>query len=286
VCIALSYAHRAVIPAAGLGTRLLPATKEHPKEMLPVFVKSGDGRLILKPLLQVIFEQLFETGVREFCVITGRTKRAIEDHFTPDYGFLEDLKRKNKFDVVEDLERFYGMLRKSTILWVNQPEPTGFGDAVHLAHSFAKSEDFIVHAGDSYIISEKNQHIKRLIEVHKKERTAATILVFEAEDPRPYGVIEGTPIEKNVIKVRRLIEKPEKPPSNFAIAPVYVFKPVIFDALTKTPLGKGRERQLTDAIQILVDWGLEVFAVLLKPDERYLDIGNPETYWTALQERL
>ncbi|MEM2851476.1 MAG: sugar phosphate nucleotidyltransferase [Candidatus Bathyarchaeia archaeon] len=282
----MSHARRAVIPAAGLGTRLLPATKEQPKEMLPVFVKSEGGRLFLKPLLQVIFEQLFKTGVREFCVITGRTKRAIEDHFTPDNGFLEALKRKNKFDIVEDLERFYAMLRKSTILWVNQPEPTGFGDAVLLAHSFAKSEDFLVHAGDSYIISEENQHIKRLIEVHERKNAAATILVFEAEDPRQYGVIEGKLTEKNVIEVSRLIEKPEKPPSNLAIAPVYVFKPVIFEALAKTPIGKGGEKQLTDAIQILVDWNFEVFAVLLRPGEKYLDIGNPETYWTALQERL
>jgi len=130
---------KAVITAAGLGTRLSPATKELPKEMLPIFHREGD-RIVVKPLLQLIFEQLHDVGIREFCFVIGRGKRAIEDHFTPDPIFLRELRERGKGREAESLERFYAMLSDSSITWVNQPEPRGFGDAV-LGASFKPGTD-------------------------------------------------------------------------------------------------------------------------------------------------
>jgi len=114
---------KAVIPAAGLGTRLLSATKELPKEMLPIFYRDSNGEIYLKPMLQVLFEQLYKFGFREFCFIVGRGKRAVEDHFTPDYSFLDLLEKKGKEKFVKSLKEFYSMIEKSTIVWINQPEP-------------------------------------------------------------------------------------------------------------------------------------------------------------------
>ncbi|MEM2294189.1 MAG: hypothetical protein QXX41_13030, partial [Nitrososphaerota archaeon] len=119
--------------AAGLGTRLLLATKEMPKEMLPLFSSGRNVDLLLKPVLQLIFEQLYDLGFREFCFVVGRGKRSIEDHFTPDYNYIELLKGKNKVNLVKNLEEFYQKVEKSIIFWVNQPEPRGFGHAVLMA---------------------------------------------------------------------------------------------------------------------------------------------------------
>lgn len=272
-----------MIPAAGLGTRLLPATKEQPKEMLPVFVKSG-GRLVVKPLLQLVFEHLYDAGIREFCFITGKAKRAIEDHFTPDYDFLEELEKRNKQDYVEELSAFYRRLEDSIIVWVNQPKPRGFGDAVLRARSFARDEDFIVYAGDSFVLSNDNHYIKRLLEVHESYKPAATMLVKEVEDPRIYGVVEGDFVEDDLIRLRSVVEKPQEPPTNIASIAVYAFKPLIFDALTRVGYGRDGEKQLTDAIQLLLNWGFEVYALMLGSHEKYIDVGNPESYWEALHQ--
>jgi len=144
--------NKAIVPAAGLGTRLTPATKEQPKEMLPVFTKAANGQICLKPLVQMIYEHLYDFGLIEFCFIIGRGKRAIEDHFTQDYGYVNMLKDKGKDTSALDLESFYDKLEKSKIVWVNQPEPKGFGDAVLRAKPFVGDEEFLVHAGDTYII--------------------------------------------------------------------------------------------------------------------------------------
>lgn len=135
---------KAVIPAAGLGTLLFPATKEEPKEMLLVFARNSYGRICVKPLLQVVFETLFHEGILEYCIITGRHKRAIEDHFAQNHLNLEWLEKRGKQETVNALNEFYAMLEESTIMWINQPEPKGFGDAVYRAKSFAKDEGFIV----------------------------------------------------------------------------------------------------------------------------------------------
>jgi UTP--glucose-1-phosphate uridylyltransferase len=273
---------KVVVPAAGLGTRLFPATKEQPKEMLPIFSKLMNGGIGVKPLLQNVFEQIYEAGFRSFCFVVGRGKRSIEDHFTPDYDSVLMLKNKGMRSQASDLDEFYKKLKASTIFWVNQPEPKGFGDAVFLSRSFVQDEPFLVHAGDTYIISDSAEHLSSLIRVHERLNGDATILVQEVENPKQYGIIEGNEMENGVYKVRRVIEKPEKPATKLAIVAVYVFHPVIFKALEKTAPGKGGEIQLTDAIQTLIDWGLNVYAVGIDRSTGRLDIGSPETYWEAL----
>ncbi len=273
---------KAVLPVAGFGTRLLPMTKEMPKEMLPIFLDSINGGPCLKPIVQAIYEQLYDAGFREFGFIVGREKRAIEDHFTPDQEFVRELERKNKAGFAEELKSFYRRVDGSTFVFINQPEPKGFGDAVLKAKSFI-DEVFLVHAGDTYIFNSKYSHIHKLIEKHKQLKAEATILVREVEDPRIYGVIEGEEVEPNIYRVKKAIEKPEKPPTSLAIMPIYIFDPVIFKALEATPQGKGGEIQLTDGIQKLIDWDLKVYAVKLPPDEIIVDIGNPESCWEAFR---
>jgi UDP-glucose pyrophosphorylase (EC 2.7.7.9) len=131
---------KAVITAAGLGTRLLSETKELPKEMLPIFQRVN-GELALKPLLQVIFEQLYDVGIRDFCFVIGRGKRSIEDHFTPDWDFLEYLLKAGKELAAKSIEIFYKKVEDSNISWVNQPQPRGFGDAVLRAEKFVANDN-------------------------------------------------------------------------------------------------------------------------------------------------
>ncbi len=273
---------RALIPAAGLGTRLLSATKEQPKEMLPIFSNNINGGLSLKPLVQLVFEQLFNFGIREFCIIVGRGKRAIEDHFTPDHSYIERLNSRGKNHQASDLESFYHKIQESRIIWINQPEPKGFGDAVHTAQGFVNTEDFLVHAGDTYIISNsRNSLLTRLIHEHEQTRADATITLQHVNDPRQYGVADVTSSQELGLLVQSVVEKPDKPTSNLAIMPLYIFKPIIFKALASTKPGKGGEIQLTDAIQKLIEWGHKVHAIKLRSDDLRLDIGTPETYWEA-----
>lgn len=273
---------RAVIPAAGLGTRLLTATKEQPKEMLPVFAPVRAG-LCLKPVVQMIFEQLYDCGFREFCFVVGRGKRAIEDHFTPDKGFVRMLQSQGKKDLAQDLNSFYSKVVGSTIFWLNQAEPRGFGDAVLSARAFGDGKPLLVHAGDNHVISRNNSHIKRLLKEHRRSDGKATLLLRKIEDPRNYGVAEFKNMG-GMIQVTRLVEKPDRPASKWALLPTYVFEDEIFDALASIKPGKGGEYQLTDAIQLLIDRALKVTAVKVQRHEFWLDVGNPEAYWRALGE--
>lgn len=279
-CIVIS---KAVIPVAGLGTRLTPTTKEQPKEMLPVFANGPNGQVCLKPLVQLIFEHLYDFGIAEFCFIIGRGKRAIEDHFTQDQGYLNMLKDKGKDISASDLVSFYNRLERSKIVWVNQPEPKGFGDAVLRGRPLIGNERFLVHAGDTYIISKGDAHLQQLMSEYKRLDAEVMLLLQEVEDPRQYGVAEVEKADGNSLKVVSLVEKPERPTSNLAIMPVYIFDPVIFKALEKTGPGKSGEIQLTDAMQTLIEWGSKVYATKLRPDEIRLDIGDPEMYWDALK---
>jgi UTP--glucose-1-phosphate uridylyltransferase len=275
---------KAIIPAAGLGTRLLPTTKELPKEMLPVFARGANGQGCIKPLLQMVFEQLYLVGIREFCLVVGRGKRAIEDHFTQDYGFVEMLRKQGRHEVTADLESFYQKLDNATIITVNQPEPKGFGDAVLRAEPFVGNEDFIVNAGDTSVLSENNDHLRRLMRTYEEFSCDVALLVQEVEDPRNYGVVQGEEVKEGVLKVTMIEEKPERPASNLAVVPIYVFHPTIFKSLEVSKPSRSGEKQLTDGIKTLMSWGLKVYAVKRRPDEMALDIGGAETYWAALQE--
>ena len=279
---ARSEVRKIVLPAAGFGTRLLPITKELPKEMLPIFLRSPNGTLCPKPLLQAVFEQIYDEGLRDFCFIVGREKRAIQDHFTPDPGYLRRMRSKDKNHRLQDLELFYRRIANSTIVWINQPEPKGFGDAVLRAEPFVGGDRFLCHAGDTYIVSKRNRHLDALFSLSDEERCSAVFVAQRVKRPEGYGVLEGERISDRLYDVRRVVEKPERPKSNLAIMPLYVFRPIIFKALRKTRLGSGGELQLTDAIQRLIDWKLRVYAYLLGPDDLRLDIGTPETWWQAL----
>lgn len=274
---------KVVIPAAGLGTRLLPTTKEQPKEMLPVFARTSSGKVCLKPLLQLVFEQLYDFGFREFYFVIGREKRAIEDHFTPEFNYVTMVEEKGKGDLATDLKKFYEKIENSSIVWVNQPEPRGFGDAVLRTATSTTSEPFLVHAGDTYILSDHDRHLKSLLEIYDRPDVDIVCILQEVEDPRQYGVAEIQEAGNEAYMVKKVTEKPKRPTTNLAIMPVYVFPPAIHIALKKTPPGKGNEIQLTDAIQKLIDEGRGVYAIKLGRDDIRLDIGMIETYWTALE---
>jgi UTP--glucose-1-phosphate uridylyltransferase len=274
---------KVIIPAAGLGTRLFPATKEQPKEMLPIFSKTAHGQMTVKPVVQLVFEQLHDAGLREFCYVVGRGKRGLEDHFTPDAHCIRTLEGMGKNGLASDLEGFYGKLESSTIMWVNQPEAKGFGNAVLMAQPFIQDEQCLVHAGDSCIISKDMDYLKKLLDAYERLNAEAAFIVLEIENPKQYGIVEGDETESGIFKVKRVTEKPENPATNLAIMAMYVFHPVIFEALEATKPGKNGEIQLTDAIQKLVDWGLKVYAIRLDKKYSHLDIGSPERYWEALE---
>ena len=273
---------KVVVPAAGSGTRLFPATKEQPKEMLPIFGATANGDVSVKPVVQMVFEQLYDAGLREFCYIVGRGKRGMEDHFTPDVNCVRTLEGLGKNGQATDLEDFYEKLKTSTIMWVNQPEPKGFGNAVLMAQPFVQNERCLVHAGDSCIISKDMDYIKKLLGAYERYKADAAFIVLEIENPRQYGIIEGDEVETGIFKVNAAVEKPENPATNLAIMAMYVFHPVIFKALETIQPGRNGEIQLTDAIQKLIDWGLSVYAVRLDKSYSHLDIGSPERYWDAL----
>ena len=274
---------KAVIPAAGTGTRLLPTTKEQPKELLPVFSRSADGKALVKPILQLIFEQLFDCGIREFYFIGGRKKRTIEDHFSVDYSFIDGLNKDGRSSYAEELSNFYDKITSSHISWINQPFPRGFGHAVLMAKALVHDGPFLVHAGDTLISSKTTNPINNLMSTHNVIDSLATFLVSTVDDPSRYGVITGKEIKKDILQVESMVEKPSGPKSNLAIMPVYVFDQSIFGALEKTGPGKNNEIQLTDGIAKLLEKNRnKVIAVKMENTDSFIDVGNPESYWEAL----
>ena len=169
--------------------------------MLPIFSTTSDGNMSVKPVLQVVFEQLHIAGLREFCYIVGRGKRSIEDHFTPDIDCIRSLEGMGKNSQASDLEDFYEKLKNSTVMWVNQPEPKGFGNAVLTAQPFIQNENFFVHAGDSAIISKEMDYIKKLLGAYERFNADAAFIVLEIENPKQYGIIEGDEVESGIFKV-------------------------------------------------------------------------------------
>lgn len=232
---------KAVIPAAGLGTRFLPATKAQPKEMLPI---------VDKPTLQYIIEEAVESGIEEILIITGKNKKSIEDHFDKSVELELELEKKGKTELLEKVQKISNMI---SIYYIRQKEPNGLGDAIHCAKSFIGNEPFAVMLGDDIVDSE-TPCLKQLIDTYDEYRT--TVLGFQKvneQDVDKYGIISAKHIEDRVYKVKDLVEKPEidKAPSNIAILGRYIITPEIFKILEELPPGKGGEVQLTDALKML-----------------------------------
>ena len=269
---------KVVITAAGKGTRLLPFTKEMPKEMMPIFSNIFANKKVVLPLLQYIYEQLYSMNFRDYCFVVGREKRSIEDHFTPHEAYLKELSG----DYKKNMKKFYEKLEKSHLVWINQNRPLGFGDAVKRAERYVGEGDFIVHAGDVTILSNTKHPILRLIETSKKNPDVKAILLCkEIKDFQRYGVPTVSKISSNLFSVNEVVEKPQKPKSNLGILPLYYFKSDIFSSLKKIKLGKGKEFQLTDAIQNLIDEKEKVLAISLNKNEEEVDVGTVESYRNA-----
>ena len=269
---------KVVITAAGKGTRLLPFTKEIPKEMMPIFSGFSTNKKVVVPLLQYVYEQLYSMNFRDYCFIVGREKRSIEDHFTPHESYFRDLSGEYK----KIISRFYQKLEKSHLVWINQNRPLGFGDAVKRAEKYVGKEDFIVHAGDVTILSNSKHPILRLIETANKNPDAKVILLCKKiKNSKRYGVPTVSKISKNLFHVKEVVEKPDKPKSEFGILPLYYFKSDIFSSLKKIKLGKGKEFQLTDAIQTIIQEKQKVLAITLEKNEKEVDVGTVESYRNA-----
>ena len=269
---------KVVITAAGKGTRLLPLTKEMPKEMMPIFSKNPDGERVVLPLLQFVYEQLYSIGFRDYCFVVGREKRAIEDHFTPHEDFLHGLKGIHK----KNMTRFYKKLENSHLVWINQNKPLGFGDAVKRSENYIGDDDILVHAGDVTILSKLKHPVLRLIKTAKENPDAKVILLCkQVKDTKRYGVPKIRKISNSIFEVTEVEEKPKKPKSKFGILPLYYFKAEIFSSLKKIKPDKGGEFQLTDAIQEIIDGGNKVLAISLNKNEDEVAVGTVESYRNA-----
>lgn len=273
----LPRVRKVVIPAAGRGTRLLPATKSQPKEMLPV---------ARKPVIQYVVEEMVDAGLGQILIVSGRTKRAIDDHFDPDPVLQAELSRRNDRELMaqfafEHLDAHY--------FYVRQSEPRGLGHAVLLAEEFVAGEPFAVALGDSIVWNGGGKSLMRqLVQTHVETGAAATIAVEEvtAQDVVNYGIVK--PVDKvgHVFQISDLVEKPsvEDAPSRLAIAARYIFGPQVFSALRDTAPGHSGEIQLTDAIRILLSAGCPVWCVRLEGGCRRYDIGNFDSYFKAFVE--
>ena len=267
-----------VITAAGRGTRLLPFTKEIPKEMTPVFSKINSGNLTVRPILEVIYEQLYSAGGRDFTVIIDKKKDLIKRYFTIDKKILKYLDSKQ----TKNISKFHNHLKNSKINWVYQKKALGFGDAVKISEKYVKDEDFIVHAGDAYILTNGIHPISRLISTAKKDpEICAVLLCKKVIDSKRYGVPEIGSNKKFYKIVKSVEEKPKKPKSKLGILPIYYFKADIFECLKKIKPGRLNEYQLTDAIQKLIENNKKVVAITLEKNEYEVDVGTVATLKSA-----
>jgi UTP--glucose-1-phosphate uridylyltransferase len=230
---------KAIIPAAGLGTRFLPATKAQPKEMLPI---------VDKPTLQYIIEEAIDSGIEEILIITGRNKKSIEDHFDRSVELELELEHKGKTEMLEMVKDISNMV---DIHFIRQKEPKGLGHAIHCAKSFVGNEPFAVMLGDDIVYNEGKPCLRQLMDCYDEYKTSVLgVQTVPDTDVDKYGIVDGLKIEGQVTKVKGLVEKPavDEAPSNMAILGRYIITPSIFEILERTKPGKGGEIQLTDAL--------------------------------------
>ena len=270
---------KVVVPVAGMGTRLLPATKAQPKEMLPV------GR---RPVVQYVVEEMENAELKQILFVTGRKKAVIEDHFDADPELERMLSSGGGYNLLEELQytqtdvRFY---------YTRQSVPRGLADAVAHAKEFVGDEDFVVALGDSIIRSRDGaSFLGEMIAIHQESGASCTIAVEEVdpEEAYRYGVVQPKQGKNGIggFEVEGLIEKPPAgtAPSNLAIAARYIFSPAIFEAIRRTAPDRKGELQLTDSIRLLLQLGHTVRAVRLREGERRYDIGNFESYFRAFMD--
>lgn len=266
----------AVVPVAGLGTRLLPATKSQPKEMLPV------GR---KPVVQYVVEELTRMQMKRVLFITGPGKTSIENHFDLNEELIKELRESGKEELLEELEFERAPLQ---YFYTRQRELLGLGHAIQCAEPFVGNQPFVTALGDSIIgMQARSDIVQRMVRCFSEQRAAA-VIAFERvpmEEVHRYGIAKPKG-DGEVFEIEDLVEKPTRleAASNLAIAARYVFAPEIFGAIKRTPPGKNGEIQITDAIRLLMKDGGKVFGVCLRADERRYDIGNFLAYFRAFVE--
>jgi UTP--glucose-1-phosphate uridylyltransferase len=272
----MTIINTAVVPVAGLGTRLLPATKSQPKEMLPV------GR---KPVVQYVVEELARVGMTRVLFITGPGKASIENHFDLDGELIQVLRETGKEELLAELE-----FERSAVqyFYTRQRQTLGLGHAVLCARAFVGRDPFVVALGDSIIGLHAQSDVVKRMTACFTERRAAAVIAFEEvprSEVRRYGIAKPAD-DGEIFEIEDLVEKPsvEEAPSTLAIAARYVLAPEIFDALQVTPPGKGGEIQLTDAIRAVVRGGGRAYGVRLDAAERRYDIGNFTSYFRAFVE--
>lgn len=266
---------KAVIPAAGFGTRFLPQTKAMPKEMLPV---------VDKPVIQYVVEEIVESGIKDIVVVTGSNKRAIEDHFdAPNEDLIKNLTEGKKDELLREAQRISEM---ANFVYVRQKGPYGNGTPVLAAETVVENEPFAVLWGDEFVYA-KPPRLAQMIEVYEKYggMVVSGLKIEKKEDLSRYGIGDLEPFEGKISKVKRIVEKPapDEAPSNIMTGGAYIFPPEIFRALKEIKPGKGGELWLVDAITLLQKEGVPLYAVEIE-NGKYYDTGNKVAYLETVVE--
>lgn len=271
----MSRIRKAVIPAAGFGTRFLPQTKAMPKEMLPV---------VDKPVIQYVVEEVVQSGVEDVVIVTGALKRAIEDHFDVlNQDLVKNLKDGGKEEMLEEMRKISEM---ANFIYVRQKGPYGNGTPVLAAEPIIEDEPFAVVWGDEFIYSNPPR-LKQMMDVHEKYGgiVISGVRIEKKEDLKRYGIADIEPVEGNVFKIKNIVEKPDpdEAPSQIATHGAYILPPEIFGALKDLQPGKGGEIWLVDAINALRDQGVPVYGVEIQ-NGKYYDTGSKLEYMKTVVE--
>jgi UTP--glucose-1-phosphate uridylyltransferase len=272
----MSKIRKAVIPAAGFGTRFLPQTKAMPKEMLPI---------VDKPVIQYVVEEAVESGVKDIIIVTGALKRAIEDHFdVPNQDLIRNLEAGGKHELLAETRKISEL---ANFIYIRQKGLYGNGTPVLSAEPAIEDEPFAVLWGDEFIYS-KPPRLAQMMEVYEKYGgvVISGVKIDKKEDLKRYGIADLEPVEGNVYKIKSIVEKPnpDEAPSQIATHGAYIVPPEIFQALRTLKPGKGGEIWLVDAINLLREQGVPIYAVEIE-NGKYYDTGNKIEYMKTVIER-
>jgi len=270
-----SKIRKAIIPAAGFGTRFLPQTKAMPKEMLPI---------VDKPVIQYVVEEAVASGITDIIIVTGALKRAIEDHFdAPNADLIKNLEAGNKLKLLEEINKISEM---ANFIYIRQKGKYGNGTPVLSAEAAIEDEFFAVLWGDEFIYSDPPR-LSQMLEVHEKYGGAviSAVRIKNKLDLKRYGIAQVSPVASNVFKIEKIVEKPnpDQAPSNLATHGAYILPPQIFDILRKQEPGTGGEIYLPEAIDALIKTGFPVYACEIE-NGRYYDTGNKLEYLKTVVE--